>query len=170
MILEVPSNPSHSMIVWFSHQGHQLTTMTFQTSLMWLSDYINQFPQDSGMNLIDTHRLMDVQVAQVAVDVIFAYSGKDIALLALTFPPICCVNSSCQWRLRQKCCWVYQHPPYLLLSASPLSVITSLPVLLTKRTVPAQTFLFWLMYLQKPMENGRRKNLSHCACTVQNPV
>ena len=63
---------------------------------MWLSDYINQFPQDSGMNLIDTHRLMDVQVAQVAVDVIFAYSGKDIALLALTFPPICCVNSSCQ--------------------------------------------------------------------------
>ncbi len=63
---------------------------------MWLSDYINQFPQGSGMNLIDTHRLMDVQVAQVAVDVIFAYNGKDIALPAPTFLPICCVNSSCQ--------------------------------------------------------------------------
>ena len=48
----------------------------------------HEFHQDPGMHLTGTHRLMDVQVYQVALNLIFAYTGRDIASLVPTFQPL----------------------------------------------------------------------------------
>ena len=69
------------------HQGLHLTAMTFQISLRVVSDYISEFPQDSGMHLIRTHGPMDVQVPQVVTNLVFAYSGRIIASSVPTFQP-----------------------------------------------------------------------------------
>ncbi|KAK4831142.1 hypothetical protein QYF61_015445 [Mycteria americana] len=42
----------------------------------WLGSYISQFPQDSGMPLIRSHRLMYVQVPQVVTNLTFTSSGR----------------------------------------------------------------------------------------------
>ena len=44
-----------------------------------LGGYNRQFSQDSGMHLIRTHRVADVQVPQVLSNLIFAYSWRDIS-------------------------------------------------------------------------------------------
>ena len=55
----------------------------------WLDDYVSQFPQDCGMHLIRTHRLMDAQVPREVVNLIFTYIGRDVAPPVPTFRPIC---------------------------------------------------------------------------------
>jgi len=54
-----------------------------------LGDYISQLLQDSGMHLIGTNRLMDVQLPQVVMNVIVTYSRRDIAPSVPTFQTIC---------------------------------------------------------------------------------
>ena len=49
---------------------------------------ISQFPQDSGMHLIRSNRLMHVQVPQVVMNLIFCYSGKGFAPLDPILPSI----------------------------------------------------------------------------------
>jgi len=41
-----------------------------------LGNSISQFPQDSVMNLVRSHRLLYVQVPQMVMNLIFFYSGK----------------------------------------------------------------------------------------------
>ena len=57
-------------------------------------NYISQFPQESGMHLIGTHRLTDVWVPQVVVILIFTYILGDSAPPVPTFWTIC----SSVWR------------------------------------------------------------------------
>ncbi|TRZ07694.1 hypothetical protein HGM15179_019411 [Zosterops borbonicus] len=40
-------------------------------------NYISQFPQDFGMHLIPSHRLMYIRVPQVVTNLIFTYNGRD---------------------------------------------------------------------------------------------
>jgi len=47
----------------------------------WLGNGISQFPQDSGIHLIRSYRLMYVQVPQVVPNLAFLFSGKAFALL-----------------------------------------------------------------------------------------
>jgi len=49
--------------------------------LEWLDNYMNQFPQDSGMHLIRSHRLMYIQVPQVVPKLDFPCSGRGFAPL-----------------------------------------------------------------------------------------
>lgn len=44
----------------------------------WFGDYISQFTQDSEMHPSGTLRLVDVQILQAVMAVIFVYSGRDI--------------------------------------------------------------------------------------------
>ena len=53
--------------------------MAFQISLRVAWWWHQQFPQDSGMHLIKTHRLIEVQFLQVDTNLIFTYSRKGIA-------------------------------------------------------------------------------------------
>jgi len=82
MILGVLSNPSHSVILWLpffqsartSGDHRDLSNIT-----EWLGDYFSQFLQDSGVHLIGTHRLADVEVPQTVTNLIFTYSGRGVA-------------------------------------------------------------------------------------------
>ena len=42
---------------------------------------ISQFPQDPGMHLVRSHRLLNVQVPQVVSNLVFCYSGSGFAPL-----------------------------------------------------------------------------------------
>ena len=44
-----------------------------------LGNYMGQFPQDSGMHLSGSCRLMYIQVPQVVVNLTFMYNGRDFA-------------------------------------------------------------------------------------------
>jgi len=58
-----------------------VAAMTFKHYGEWLGNYISQFPQDSGMHLIRSHRFMYVQVPQVVKNLVFPYSGRSFTTL-----------------------------------------------------------------------------------------
>ncbi|KAK4808571.1 hypothetical protein QYF61_009874 [Mycteria americana] len=70
------------------HRELHRTAMTFQISRRVAGNYINQFPQDSGMHLVRSHRLMYVQVPQGVSNLIFSYSERDFA------PPVPALRST----------------------------------------------------------------------------
>lgn len=47
-----------------------------------ICNYVWQFPQDPGMNLITTHGLVYVQVPQMVSNFNFSYDGRDLILLS----------------------------------------------------------------------------------------
>lgn len=126
----------HDIAFFSSHQEIHLTAMTSKMSLR-ASWCVSQFPQNSRMYLIRTHKLMDVQVSQTVTSLIYAYRGRGIAPPVPTF-----------WTIHWKAVWravVSEDWGKKLLSTSAfsLSVFIILPMIYVD--------IFWLMYLWKPL-------------------
>lgn len=87
MVMTLPFFPITSDFTWLS--------LLLKYLWEWLGNYISQFPQDSSVHLIKTHRFTDVRVPHVVMNQIFTYSKNGIAPSVPTFQPI---HSKGAWR------------------------------------------------------------------------
>ncbi|RMC19063.1 hypothetical protein DUI87_03667 [Hirundo rustica rustica] len=73
----------------FQSPGTLPDCYVFSNVTEWLSGYIRQFLQASGMYLISSHRHTYIQVPQVIMNLIFAYSASDLT------PPVLAISAIC---------------------------------------------------------------------------
>lgn len=85
----------------------------------WVGNYISQFPQDSGMPLIGSHRVMYIRIPHVVMNLILQWKGLcSSSPQFVTHTLERCEKRGWQWRLREnvaKCCHDLQPSPPLLL-------------------------------------------------------
>lgn len=83
---------------------------------------------------------MYVQVPQVFTNLIFSYSGRDFAPGLVLYLLKRCGKTGCQTEAKE----------LLRTLATFLSVVTILPVVSIRRDMLSWSFLYWLLYLEKP--------------------
>ncbi|NWS08267.1 CTNA2 protein, partial [Motacilla alba] len=111
--------------------------MQIETSLpMCLGNCISQFPQGSGVHLVGSHGLVHVCLPQLVSNPITLSAGGSLLPFLL-------------WE--ERLLLSTEAKNLLGTSISSVQTVVSLPVLLIRGDALSVTFLFWLMYLYKPL-------------------